>query len=115
MSDRYIDYMECSRVGKKCIDVFWIELDRTRADTRRKLKSTLDDLKRVQAKVVRLRKILKQAQRRTQDKTICLTKKLNKETKKRIARDDISDDEWEDLKAEKRDKEFLASLSVSEF
>ena len=58
---------------------------------------------------------MKQTQRRILDKTICLAKELNKETEKRIARDNISNNKRENLEAKKRDKEFLASLSVSKF
>ena len=65
--------------------------------------------------MARYRHLFKHAQRRVEDKIIYLTKEFNKETEERIARDDISDNKRENLEAEKRDKEFLASLSVSKF
>ena len=107
--------MECSRIGKTCIDVSWSELDRTRADLRKKLEAAHDKAEKANAEVARYRRLLKHAQRRAEDKMVCLAEELNKETEERIARGDISDGEREDLEAERRDKEFLASLSVPEF
>ena len=117
MSDRRVGCVECSRAGKRCIDVSWSELDKTRGDTSRQLERALDDLEKAQAKVARLRRTLKRAQRRAQDKTICLAEELNKETDERIARGDVSEGEAEDLAAEEAEQASwrrLAAMSPSQ-
>ena len=70
-------------------------------DTRRKLKSVLNNLKKTQIKIVRLKKILKLTQRRTQNKIIYLIKKLNKKKKKKIIYNNIFDSEKKNLKTKK--------------
>ena len=46
MFDCCISCMECNHAKKKCIDVFWTELNKTQVDICQKLETAFDDLEK---------------------------------------------------------------------
>lgn len=76
----------CARQGKKCVDVSWGSLDRTRSSAQEAIVKEEDQILRLNqelskslAAIQRNRKILQLADARATAKTICLGKELEEE------------------------------------
>jgi hypothetical protein len=80
---------ECAKKGRPCVNLSWASLDRTREKASKALLADeeraaimMNDLAKIQARIVRNRKVLQLAQERAAEKTICLI-------------DEVSTEEWE--------------------
>lgn len=63
---------ECVRRGRKCVNLSWESLDRTREEYRRKVEKDEEDLAEVLARLMRDKAILRQAEERARKKAQCL-------------------------------------------
>ena len=63
---------ECVRVGKPCVNLSWSSLDKTREDYQKKVDDDEDLLAEVMARLMRNKKILRQATKRAKKKAQCL-------------------------------------------
>jgi hypothetical protein len=67
---------ECVRLGRPCVNLSWESLDRTREEYQRKVDEDEAELARVLTRLMRNKKILRQAENRAQRKTLCLTNEM---------------------------------------
>lgn len=63
---------ECVKQGKPCVGLTWESLDRTREKLRKEIDEHEDELAGVMAKLMRKKKILRQADERAKRKAECL-------------------------------------------
>ena len=67
---------ECSRIGRKCVNLSWEALDRTRDEYRKKVEEDEEELAKLLARLMRDKKILRQADNRAKQKSECLAAEL---------------------------------------
>ena len=67
---------ECVRRGRKCVNLSWESLDKTREEYRAKVEKDESDLAEVLARLMRDKKILKQAEERAKKKALCLASEI---------------------------------------
>ncbi|KAI6786596.1 hypothetical protein KC332_g19142 [Hortaea werneckii] len=70
---------ECVRQGKKCVNMSWESLDKTREEYRRKVDEDEELLAVVMARLMRNKKILRQAEGRAARKAECLASEMEAE------------------------------------
>merc|ERR1711967_217932 len=70
---------ECVRQGKKCVNMSWESLDRTREEYQRKVDEDEELLATVMARLMRNKKILRQAEGRAARKAECLASEMEAE------------------------------------
>ena len=70
---------ECVRQGKKCVNMSWESLDRTREEYQRKVDEDEELLATVMARLMRNKKILRQAEGRAARKAECLASEMDAE------------------------------------
>jgi hypothetical protein len=67
---------ECTRIGRPCVNMSWESLDRTRDEYSKKVEADEALLAEVVLRLMRNKKILKQAEERAKKKTICLSNEM---------------------------------------
>ena len=67
---------ECVRAGKPCVNMSWASLDRTREEYEKKVQDDETLLATVISRLLRNKKILKQAEERARHKTLCLASEM---------------------------------------
>jgi len=67
---------ECVRVGRPCVNMSWESLDRTREEYQKKVDEDEKLLAEVISRLLRNKKILKQAEERARRKALCLASEL---------------------------------------
>jgi len=67
---------ECTRLGHPCINMSWVSLDKTREEYKKKVEEDEQLLAQVISRLMRNKKILKQAEDRAAKKAICLANTL---------------------------------------
>jgi hypothetical protein len=67
---------ECTRIGRPCVNMSWESLDRTRDEYSKKVEADEVLLAEVVLRLLRNKKILKQAEERAKKKTICLSNEM---------------------------------------
>lgn len=67
---------ECVRHGRKCVSLSWESLDRTREEYRKKVEKEEEELAAVLARLMRYKRILKQADERSKRKAQCLASEM---------------------------------------
>ena len=70
---------ECVRQGKKCVNMSWESLDKTREEYQRKVDEDEELLAVVMARLMRNKKILRQAEGRAARKAECLASEMDAE------------------------------------
>ena len=68
---------ECVRQGRPCVNLSWASLDRTREEYRKKVEADEEELQRVLSRLLRNKKILRQAEERAKKKAQCLMSELD--------------------------------------
>jgi hypothetical protein len=79
MESKSVKCSTCARLGRKCINTSWASLDRTYQKKKEALDKDLVELVILSARIVRNQKILKLAEERAKQKTICLMDELEAE------------------------------------
>jgi len=69
---------ECVRRGKSCVNLSWESLDSTREEYRKKVEEDEKLLSEVLARLLRNKKILREAEERAKKKTLCLLSEMEK-------------------------------------
>jgi len=67
---------ECTRIGRPCVNMSWESLDRTREEYAKKVEVDEALLAEVVLRLMRNKKILKQAEERAKKKAICLSNEM---------------------------------------
>ncbi len=67
---------ECVRRGKPCVSLSWGSLDRTREEYKKKVEEDEEKLAEVLARLLRNKKILRQAEERAAKKAECLSSEM---------------------------------------
>lgn len=67
---------ECVKAGKPCVNLSWESLDGTRETLRREIDEHEEELAEVMAKLMRKKKILRQADERARRKMECLASEM---------------------------------------
>lgn len=67
---------ECVRQGKPCVNLSWESLDQTRKKLRREIDEDEEELAAVMARLMRKKKILKQADERAKRKLECMVSEM---------------------------------------
>lgn len=67
---------ECTRLGHPCVNMSWKSLDKTREEYKAKVEADEQLLSEVIARLLRNKKILKQAEERARKKAVCLANEL---------------------------------------
>ena len=67
---------ECTKAGKLCVNMSWESLDRTRTEYRKKVKEDETLLATVIARLMRNKKILKQAEERARHKALGMANEM---------------------------------------
>ncbi|PVH90969.1 hypothetical protein DM02DRAFT_734349 [Periconia macrospinosa] len=67
---------ECVRAGKPCVNMSWVSLDKTREEYQKKVDEDKKLLAEVIARLLKNKKILKQAEERAKKKAWCLANEL---------------------------------------
>ena len=68
---------ECVRLGRKCVNMSWESLDRTREEYRKKVEKDEEELSTLLARLMRNKKILQQANDRAKQKAACLEAEMS--------------------------------------
>ncbi|PSK43928.1 hypothetical protein B9Z65_7305 [Elsinoe australis] len=68
---------ECVRLGRPCVNLSWASLDKTRDEYRKKVDEDEAELSRVLARLMRNKKILRQAEQRARKKMECLASEMD--------------------------------------
>lgn len=63
---------ECVRKGRPCVNLSWASLDRTREEYKKKVDKSEEELVKVIARLLREKKILRQAEEKAKQKALCL-------------------------------------------
>lgn len=71
-----LKYSECTRLGRPCVNLSWESLDRTREEYTKKVEADEALLTEVVLRLMRNKKILKQAEERAKRKAICLLNEM---------------------------------------
>jgi hypothetical protein len=72
MPDSRLKCAECTRLGQACVNMSWESLDRTREEYQKKVDDDEKLLAAVISRLLRNKKILKQAEERARKKALCL-------------------------------------------
>lgn len=72
MPESRLKCAECTRLGKACVNMSWASLDRTRDEYQKKVDEDEKLLAEVISRLLRNKKILKQAEDRARQKALCL-------------------------------------------
>jgi hypothetical protein len=67
---------ECTKAGKPCVNMSWSSLDKTREEYEKKVEEDESLLATVIARLIRNKKILKQANDRARQKALCLANEM---------------------------------------
>jgi hypothetical protein len=67
---------ECTRLGHACVNLSWVSLDKTREEYGKKVEEDEKLLAEVVSRLMRNKKILKQAEERAKQKAVCLANSL---------------------------------------
>jgi hypothetical protein len=67
---------ECVRLGRPCVNLSWDSLDRTREEYQRKVDEDEVELSVILARLMRNKKILRQAEHRAERKALCLSNEM---------------------------------------
>lgn len=67
---------ECTRLGHPCVNLSWVSLDKTREEYQKKVEEDEKLLAEVVSRLMRNKKILKQADERARKKALCLANSL---------------------------------------
>lgn len=67
---------ECTRIGRPCVNLSWSSLDKTREEYVKKVEEDEKLLAEVMIRLLRNKKILKQAEERAQKKALCLASEM---------------------------------------
>jgi hypothetical protein len=67
---------ECVRLGRPCVNLSWDSLDRTREEYQRKVDEDEAELSVILARLMRNKKILRQAEHRAERKALCLSNEM---------------------------------------
>lgn len=78
---------ECVRLGRPCVNLSWESLDRTREEYQKKIDEDEELLAQVLARLMRNKKILKQAEQRASKKANCLMSELDSSGDLEVAED----------------------------
>ena len=68
---------ECVRLGKKCVNLSWESLDKTRAEYQKRVDADEELLAEVMARLMRNKKILRQAEGRAKHKAEALMQSMD--------------------------------------
>lgn len=74
--DRRLKCSECTRIGRPCVNLSWSSLDNTREEYAKKIEEDEKLLAEVMIRLLRNKKILKQAEERAQKKALCLASEI---------------------------------------
>jgi len=75
MADR-LKCSECTRIGRPCVNLSWSSLDKTREEYEAKVEADEKLLAEVVLRLLRNKKILKQANERAKKKALCLANEM---------------------------------------
>jgi hypothetical protein len=75
--DSRLKCAECVRVGRPCVNLSWSSLDKTREEYAKKVEADEALLAQVLARLMRNKKILKQAEERAKRKAQCLMSEMD--------------------------------------
>jgi len=67
---------ECVRLGRPCVNLSWESLDRTREEYQRKVDEDEAELAVILSRLMRNKKILRQAEHRAAKKALCLSNEM---------------------------------------
>lgn len=67
---------ECVRIGRPCVNMSWSSLDRTREKLQQEIDEDEEELSRVMARLLRKKKLLRQADERAKKKALCLANEM---------------------------------------
>ena len=67
---------ECVRIGRPCANLSWEALDRTREEYQRKIDEDEEELAKIMSRLLRNKKILRQAEERAKKKALCLANEM---------------------------------------
>lgn len=79
MPESRLKCSECTRIGRPCVNMSWESLDRTREEYQKKVDEDEKLLAEVISRLLRNKKILKQAEERARKKALCLASEMEKE------------------------------------
>ena len=108
---RHVGCAECSRNGHRCVDVSWDQIEKAEEKVGKQLEDALDELERSQAKVARLRKVLRQVQGRAEVKMTCIQTEIAEEADARFQSGEMSGVELQDYESNRSLEESLRELS----
>ena len=78
-SSKRLKCAECVRQAKPCVNLSWGSLDATRKKLRREIDEDEEELAKVMARLMRKKRILRQADERARKKLECLASELEDE------------------------------------
>lgn len=81
---------ECTRLGRPCVNLSWQSLDKTREEYKKKIEDDEKLLMDVMARLMRNKKILKQAEDRAAKKLECLANEMRESGEEVDAEDPLS-------------------------
>ena len=87
MPESRLKCAECTRLGKACVNMTWASLDRTREEYQKKVDEDEKLLAQVISRLLRNKKILKQAEERARQKALCLASDMEAEGELEAAQD----------------------------
>jgi anaerobic ribonucleoside-triphosphate reductase len=67
---------ECTRLSHACVNLSWTSLNKTREEYRQKVEANESLLAEVMTRLIKNKKILRQAEERAKKKMLCLVSKL---------------------------------------
>lgn len=76
-SSKRLKCAECTKAGKSCVNMSWASLDKTREEYERKVDEDETLLATVIARLLRNKKILKQANERALQKALCMASEMS--------------------------------------
>jgi uncharacterized protein (DUF169 family) len=76
MPESRLKCSECTRLGRACVNLSWASLDKTRKEYRKKVDADESLLAEVMTRLIRNKKILRQAEERAKKKMMCLASEM---------------------------------------
>jgi hypothetical protein len=76
MPESRLKCSECTRLGRACVNLSWTSLDKTREEYQKKVDEDEKALAEIMARLIRNKKILRQAEERARKKLLCLASEL---------------------------------------
>jgi uncharacterized protein (DUF169 family) len=76
MPESRLKCSECTRLGRACVNLSWASLDKTREEYRKKVDADESLLAEVMTRLIRNKKILRQAEERAKKKMMCLASEM---------------------------------------